>query len=402
MIKPVIHLFSKLSGQSQNHIFKIAKENTERNSIRSANTAITMLVSIALIIAITGMASTFTYGLLGYMEKSMSSDYLVIQDAMILGSDGSVGAGDDLLQKILNIDGVNELTALRQSDAKSGSLPLSMIGIDVESYRSVSGLTFIEGVEEDAYEALKQGKNIIINGALATQSGLKVGDVLPLTTLNGSVEYVIAGIGLDYLNSKSATAYISHENIEQDYNAVNNALFMVNREVGADAKSVEMELINIMENYPTFTVLSYEIWQEFQVEGNATRNKFMYFLTALLAIPSLIALMNTLSMSVIERTREIGMLRAVGMTIKKLKKMILIESLMISFLGVVLGIASGIMLGYAFVELMNISGFVLEYYFPYNGIVISVIVGLVFGTLAALSPINRASKLDIVEAIKYE
>ncbi|GKT24836.1 putative ABC transport system permease protein, partial [Aduncisulcus paluster] len=111
-----------------------------------------MLVSIAFIVAVTGMASTFTNGLLGYMKKSMSSDYLILQDAMILGSEGGVGADESLSRKIRNIDGVLEITEIRQSDAKAGTIPLSMIGIDVDSYKSLSGLTFLDGNEEKAYE----------------------------------------------------------------------------------------------------------------------------------------------------------------------------------------------------------------------------------------------------------
>ncbi len=399
LVKPIMKLPVVVS---KNQTVIMARENTLREAKRSSNTAITMLVSIAFIIAVTGMASTFTNGLLGYMRKSMSSDYLILQDAMILGSDGGVGAGKDLSEKIMSITGVEEITELRQSDAKAGEIPLSMIGIDVESYRSLSGLTFLSNNEEEAYKAIQSSKSVIINGALSVQGGYDVGDSIVFSTLNGKVSYKVAGIGLDYLNSKSATAYMSHENIELDYNVYNNALIMVNRTENANAKSVEKDLVGVMDDYPTFSVLSYEIWLEFQEEGNSTRNMFMYLMTGLLALPALIALMNTLSMNVIERTREIGMLRAVGMTIKQVREMILYESLMISLMGVLLGALSGIWMGYGFVKLMNVSGFVLQYDFPLTGVVISILVGTVFGIIASLSPVKRATSFDIVEAIKYE
>lgn len=399
LVKPIL---STLKWAKKNQTLLMAKENTLRESKRSANTVVTMLVSITFIVAVTGMASTFTHGLLGYMQKSMSSDYLILQDAMILGSEGSVGAGDDLSRKILDIDGVEAITELRQSDAKVADIPLSMIGIDVQSYRQLSGLTFLSDNEEEAYAALESGKSVIINGALSVQGGYEVGDVIILSTVKGKVAYKVAGIGLDYLNSKSATAYMSHANIEEDYNAYNNALIMVDRTENALAKEVEAELIETMDAYPTFSVLSYEVWLEFQEDGNNTRNMFMYFMTAFLAVPALIALMNTLSMNVIERTREIGMLRAIGMTIKQVRDMILYESLIISLMGVFLGALAGIWMGYGFVQLMNVSGFILQYYFPTAGIIISIVVGLMFGLAASISPVRRATRFDIVEAIKYE
>ena len=399
VVRPLLNIL-QLSNVNQSLL--MARENTLRESKRSANTAVTMLVSVTFIIAVTGMAATFTNGLMGYMQKSMSSDYLILQDAMILGSEGSVGAGADLSQKILSIPGVDEITELRQSDAKAGDVPLSMIGIDVDSYQNLSGLTFLSDNEQEAYKALKTGKNVIINGALSVQGGYDVGDVIVLTTVNGKVAYKVVGIGLDYLNSKSATAYMSHENIETDYNVYNNALIMVNREGAVNSKKVESDLVEVMMSYPTFSVLSYEVWLEFQEDGNSTRNMFMYFMTAFLAVPALIALMNTLSMNIIERTREIGMLRAIGMTVKHVRDMIVYESLIISMMGVVLGTLVGIWMGYGFVQLMNVSGFVLQYYFPTTGILVSAFVGISFGLIASIAPIRRASRLDIVDAIKYE
>lgn len=400
LVHPMVG-FMKKSMKLPNE-WLIALGNITRQSKRSANTAITMLVSVAIIVATVGMATTFTVGLMKYLDKSMSSDYLVLPEALILGSEGNIGAGDDLKDQIENIEGVKELTAIRQSDAKAGELNFSMIGVDPESYEKLSGLTFQKGDEKTAYEELKSGKKIIINGALALQGNYDVGDSITLTTVKGSVEYEVIGIGIDYLNSKAPTAYISHNNIEEDYNTFNNVMFMVNREEGADKKATEDKLKAVLEDYPSFSVLSYEVWRDFQKQGNDTRNFFMYFMMAVLAIPSLIALANNLSMNVIERTREIGMLRAVGMTRKQVKKMILSESLVISLMGVLLGIIGGIWLSYSFVSLMNVSGFVLEFYFPVMGLIISLIVGVLFGILAAVLPVKRATNLDIVEAIAYE
>lgn len=400
LVQPMVG-FMKKSMKLPNE-WLIALSNITRQSKRSANTAITMLISVAIIVATVGMATTFTVGLMKYLDKSMSSDYLIIPEALILGSEGNIGAGDDLKNKIKNIEGVKELTAIRQSDAKAGELNFSMIGVDPDSYERLSGLTFQRGDEKTAYDRLKSGKKIIINGALALQGSYDIGDIMTLTTVKGSGDYEVIGIGIDYLNSKVSTAYISHNNIEEDYNTYNNVMFMVNREEGADQKATEERLKEALENYPSFSVLSYEVWRDFQKQGNETRNFFMYFMMAVLAIPSLIALANNLSMNVIERTREIGMLRAVGMTRKQVKKMILSESLVISLMGVLLGIIGGIWLSYSFVSLMNVSGFVLEFYFPVMGLIISLVVGVLFGILAAVLPVKRATNLDIVEAIAYE
>ena len=121
-----------------------------------------------------------------------------------------------------------------------------------------------------------------------------------------------------------------------------------------------------------------------------------------LALPSLIALINTLAINVIERTREIGMIRAVGGTRRQVRRMILAESLLLSGLGIAFGILAGLWMGYSLVGAMAVAGFALPYVFPATGVLVVVAVGLIFGVSAALVPARQAARLDIVTALHYE
>jgi ABC-type antimicrobial peptide transport system permease subunit len=114
------------------------------------------------------------------------------------------------------------------------------------------------------------------------------------------------------------------------------------------------------------------------------------------------ALTNTLAINVIERTREIGMLRAVGSTRQQIRRMIQAESLLLAALGTACGILAGLWLSYVLVQALNASGFMLDYYFPYAGILGAIAVGLLFGVLAATIPARQAARMDIVAALRYE
>ena len=125
-------------------------------------------------------------------------------------------------------------------------------------------------------------------------------------------------------------------------------------------------------------------------------------LMAVLAIPSLLALANTLTVNVLERTREIGVLRAIGSIRKQVRRMVMAESLLLSALGIAIGILVGLWMSWIMVESLSYIGIPVPFFFPYTGVVVAIAVGLIFGVTAALAPARRASKQNIIEALAYE
>jgi putative ABC transport system permease protein len=113
-------------------------------------------------------------------------------------------------------------------------------------------------------------------------------------------------------------------------------------------------------------------------------------------------MLNTLAIGVIERTREIGMLRAVGATRGQVRNVILAEAIILSALGTAFGILAGLYLGYMAVEAMKTAGYPMEYVFPTAGLLGAVAAGILFGVLAAIIPARQAARMEIVQALRYE
>ncbi len=109
----------------------------------------------------------------------------------------------------------------------------------------------------------------------------------------------------------------------------------------------------------------------------------------------------TLTIGVLERTREIGMIRAVGGTRKQIRNIVVVEALLLAAIGAVFGIVGGLYLGYVFVSGVKII-FPMGYFFPVSGILAAVVIGLLFGGLAAIIPARQAARLEIVQALRYE
>jgi len=170
---------------------------------------------------------------------------------------------------------------------------------------------------------------------------------------------------------------------------------------GADKSTVGARLTNLISAYPAFTLLESDtFYQALNIFKAALA--MMYVMMAAMALPALIAMMNTLAINVIERTREIGVLRAVGSTRKQIRRMILAESLLLALFGTGLGILAGVWLSYVLVGAMNFSGFVMQFNFPWGGVLAGLAVGLIFGVLAATLPARQAARLDIIHALRFE
>ncbi|TLM97832.1 MAG: FtsX-like permease family protein, partial [Actinobacteria bacterium] len=248
---------------------------------------------------------------------------------------------------------------------------------------------------------LADGRTMLVNGIYASQHGVTVGQTLQLETPNGLKNYRVVGVATDYLNAKLATTYISQKNLASDFGVTTNVLVLANAEPGASVNVVKARLDRLFRDYPQFILYDSKAFKDSQIKLINQEMPIFYVLIGMLALPTLLALLNTLAISVLARTREIGMLRAVGATRRQIKGMVVVESLLMAAVGVAFGVAGGIVLGYALVQAASAS-FPMPYEFPWAGIITAVIAGFTFALLAAIIPSRQAAKLDIVAALHYE
>jgi len=401
LVKPIANTFGRLLGLIFAREGQIAQGNLGRQPGRAAVTASAMMIGLAIVIAVAGVMSSIREGFLGYLDRSLGADFLVMPFSLLLGG-GNLGAAPELAQRLREVPGIAAVTTLRLAIAEAKGTSIQLIGIDPETYPAVAGLEFKQGDPEQAYTALGRERAIIVNGIFAAQHAVRVGNVLTLRTPEGDRDYRVVGIGLDYLNSKLSTGYISQANLAGDFHQTSDVLLLANMVVGTDVAAGRNSLEELIKGYPTFTLLDSAAFRKSQEQIFNSSLAMMYALMIMLALPGLIAMINTLAISVIERTREIGVLRAVGSTQKQVRRMILAESLLLAMAGTGFGILAGLWLGYVMAGAMNVSGFVLRYYFPYTGVLLAIAVGLVFGVLAASLPARQAARLEIVTALRYE
>ncbi len=401
LIRPVARIFGGLIVYTALREGIVAQGNLQRQPGRAAITASATMIALAIVVALTGVMVSIRSAFFTYIDKSLGADYLILPQSLVLSS-GNVGAGTDLIERVRAIPGIHAASSLRVATAVSRGASVQVMGIDPSTYPIVSGLDFIAGDPEAAYAQLGGGNAVIVNGIFAAQNHVKIGDSLPILTGEGEKSFRVAAIGVDYTNVKLSTVYISQAEMAADFHVGDDRLILANRQPGADAGQIEAALNGLVAGYPAFTLVSGAAWRSSQMQIFNSAIELIVLFTLFLALPSLIAMMNTLAINVLERTREIGMLRAVGATRRQIAGMILAESLLLSILGAGIGILAGLALSYVLVQALTVSGFAMTYAFPGLGIAFAIAIALIFGVLAAVLPARQAAALKIVTALRYE
>ncbi len=401
LLRPIAFGFGWLAARlfSLQGTADLARGNLTRQPARVSLTASATMIGLAIVVALGGMTTSLS-GMMGTtLRTSLGSDYLFIPPSVSVWN-SDIGAGADFAKRLQAIPGVAEITTLRFAGSLSDGHPVSMMGIDPGTFPQVSGLDFKQG-NPSAYAALASGRNMIVNGSFLAVIPAKVGDTLTLSTPRGPQDYKIVAIATDLLNAKVVTAFISQANLAEDFSRTDDVFLQLDLQPGVKLANVDAQIKAVAADYPQFTVIAGKSYIDQMM--NLLRAIFsgMYFMLAFLALPSLIAMLNTLTISVLERRREIGMIRAVGGTRKQVHHMVVVEALLLAAFGTALGILSGMYLGYVIVRALG-TLFPMQYAFPLSGLLAGIAIGLIFGALAAIIPSRQAARLPVVEALRYE
>jgi putative ABC transport system permease protein len=401
LVQPIASSFGGLLNLIFAREGYLAKGNLTRQPGRSAVTISAMMIGLAVVLGVSSLVTSISNSIFAYIDQSLRADYLFMPQSQLLGS-GNVGAAPELASLLRQVDGIAAVTTLRASSTRIGTADLQVVGIEPQAYQDMAGFLFSDGEAAQVIPALASGRTLVANDIFAAQNQIKTGQKLTLLTPNGPQEYLVAAIGSEYILQKIAAVYISQHNLAQDFNENSDVVLLANRRDGADPAALDQALASLVKGYPAFSLYSFSAYRaEIQQQSNA-KLASLYFIIGALALPSLLALINTLGINVLERTREIGVLRAVGSTRRQVRRMILAESLVLAAAGTAFGILAGLWLGYLMVQGIRMTGIKVDFFFPYGGLLTTIAVGLLFGVVGALIPARQAARLDIVRALQYE
>ncbi|THV33373.1 ABC transporter permease [Glycomyces buryatensis] len=373
---------------------KLGRLNAARNPRRTAITAAALMIAVALITGIATLVSSIKATTSDVLDTSLESDLVV--SGLQAGANTPSFSRDTLteLREVPNVQRVADHyqdyrgTSVDDQDAMLSSSE------NLEESMGVFGTAVTEGSLSDL-----DANSIVVDETTAEDRGLELGDTVEVGFFDGeTATFTIGAVLEDYLITNGwwvSPDYIEHFAIPKPLQAY------IVVEPGADVGAVEDDVAQVLTDEPEVNVTNNAEFVDQQTGSLDTILGAVQILLALAMIIAVIGVVNTLVLSVLERTRELGLLRAVGMTRGQARRMITVESVIICLFGAVLGIAVGIGLGWTVQQALEGEG-LDQFALPWGLIVTYLVAAVIVGLLAAIAPAARAAKLNVLGAIAYE
>ena len=370
----------------------LARDNATRNPSRTAATAAALMIGVALVTLVAVLAQGLRTSFTDAVEELFVADYALTAEAGFGAlSQASADAAADL-------PGVTVVSSIRSGEGRAFGGDLFVNGVD-RNLPEVVAMNWAAGSESVPAELGRDGA--FVKEDYAKEHDLKLGSPIRLKTPTGEVlDLRLEGI---FAEPKGGSPFgdigISTAAFDDAYAEHENEFTFLNVEGGATPANTESLKVGLAE-FPDAKVETRDEFRDSRVGQLSTVLNVVYALLGLSIVVSLFGIVNTLVLSVFERTRELGMLRAIGMTQRQVRRMIRQESIVTALIGAALGMAVGIFLAALVTEALSDEGVVFA--LPYGSLAIFVLAAIAVGVLAAILPARRASRLNVLEALQYE
>jgi putative ABC transport system permease protein len=366
---------------------RLARDNALRNPGRTANTAAALMIGLALVTFVAVLGKGMRESDARAVNKQLATDYAVVATNTWQGLPPAVG---DAAAKA---PGIQVASSVRYDRGRSLGKNIDVYGVDPATIGQVYRFDWKTG--SDASISTLGGAGALVADGFAEDHHLNVGSAFTLRTPGAKdVQLIVMGVFKpSRFDSLLGTAVISKETFDANFQTPRDQYTFVK---ASNAAGLERTL----RDYPDARVLTQQEFVDDRTADFADVLNMLYVLLALCVFVSLFGMVNTLALAVFERTREIGMLRAVGLTRRQTRRMIRHESVITALIGAVLGLALGIGLAAAVTNALG--DWDVAFSLPLGSLLAFTVVAALAGIAAAVFPARRAARLNVLNALQYE
>jgi len=373
---------------------RLARENTQRNPARTAVTAAALMIGLAVVAFVTVFAAGIKSSIATAVDESFQGE-LVLQN-----SDGFSPISPGAAEAARQVPGVELVSTIRAAQAKladgGGRERVSALEPDASSVLTID---WTEGGPQ-TLRRLTDGE-VILDKSFASDNSLERGDQARFLTQIGARPNLTVVGEFEDKAELLGSAIVTQGLMDRAFDQSDDVFDFVKLAPGAEAERVQAALIKRMDReFPVVEVRNQQELKENQEEQINQLLGLIYALLALAVIVSLFGIANTLALSIHERTRELGMLRAIGMSRRQVRTMIRYEAVITALIGALLGMVIGVIFAALIAQPLKDEGFALSY--PVGQLLAMLVFAAFAGVLAAIPPARRASRLKVLEALQYE
>lgn len=375
---------------------RLARENAMRNPRRTSTTASALMIGIGLVGFIAVTAASAKASTVDAIEASVKGQYVVTSDGF-----GATALPEPIADQLAQVNGVKAAAGIAGTFAKINNGNRVVLAVDPQVFSEAIEITNVEG----SFENLGINQ-VAISEKIAKNSNLKIGDQVPAVFLNsGESTFTITSIYKTEFQIQGSEWIISlnqfNLSVPPELQSFNAVYILLDNTSQAGIDAARQPLQQIVDQYPSAKL---EDLNEFKKAQSSQADQFLvivYVLLMLALVIAIVGVINTLLLSVYERTREFGLLRAVGMPRRQVRSIVRLESIIISLLGALVGLGIGLLFGFALVTALKDEG-ITAFAIPWTQLIFIVVLAAVAGVGAALYPAWRASRLDVLRAISSE
>ena len=347
-----------------------------------------------------GMTDSFRGDLEVWIDAYVGGDLLVSSSAPMR---------NQMQRRLEALPGVAAVTPMRTLRATwlkpdGGTQEISFIGVDPNSYEQVTSFVFSDSRtdEQAAIKQLAGGNVVFLSSVLAEKYDIQVGDSIRLRTRTGEHDFKVAALVVSFFN-QGLSVQASWQDLRRYFHTSDADVYLVKVAEGYDPASVQQRIKDTYGERQNLSVVSNQALID-QVLTLLNQAYSMFDVMAMIAmLVGALGIVNTLTMNVVERSQEIGMLRSIGLTRGQTLVMVLAESLLMGIIGGVLGLGFGILLSRIFLWSMTaMSGYQISFVMPVRAIILGFLIAIVLSQVAAILPARRAAFTRILDAIHYE
>ena len=372
---------------------RLARENAVRKPGRTAVTAGALMIGLAVVVFVTVFAAGISASVGNAIDRNFQGD-LVLQN-----TDGYSPISPGAAREAAKAKGVKTVSSLSFAGGEVGGKQVRVSAVDPKNVSDVLSLDWEKG--SPATLSSLHDREAVLDDAWAKQNDIGVGDrVTVLTPLERHVPYTVTGTVKDNADLLG-NLVVTEDQLRREFGVRSPSLTFVKLLPGADADRVQESIKKAVKaRFGTVDTLNQQELKDSQEDQINQLVAFFYVLLALAVVISLLGIVTTLALSIHERTRELGMLRAVGMSRRQVRRLIRYESVITALIGAILGTVLGVIFAALVSRPLADEGFELAY--PIGTLLVLLLLAALAGVLAAIWPARRAARLDVLEALAYE